>query len=165
MLWPSAHVGAVVLGWRLLLKVSAMALEPACGAPAIEQAALLRGNVLLLLSSPHSPPFSPRPSLSTAGSPSAATAYYYNVYKADDTPVGTLNQLKADVGTATGSTAPTTPSGSTAYASLTPSDLLTFSTGDLKTAIALVEGFYKVRGVHWVWKRTHAFFNNTLRGA
>lgn len=127
------------------LKVSATTVEPACGA--IEQAALLRGNVLLLLSSPHSPPFSPRPSLSNAGSPSAATAYYYNVYKADDTPVGTLNQLKADVGTATGSTAPATPSGSTAYASLTPSDLLTFSTGDLKTAITLVEGFYKVMGL------------------
>ncbi len=88
----------------------------------------------------------PTPLHLIAGTPSTTTAYYYNVYRADGTRVGNLNALKADSGTATGSTAPTTPSGGTAYSSYTSNDILTFSTGDLKAATAtqLTDGFYQV---------------------
>lgn len=81
-----------------------------------------------------------------AGTPSAATAWYYNIYRVGDgTPVNT-SPLLADSNTATGATVPTTPSGGTDYKGLTASDRLSFNTGNLATkeGLILAPGVYQV---------------------
>lgn len=82
-----------------------------------------------------------------AGTPSTATAFYYNIYAEDsNTPVNTAPLLAA-VATATGASAPATPSGSIDYSSLTTADLLSFNTGNL----AALTGLTLARGVYQVW--------------
>ncbi|PRW20926.1 fibronectin type III domain-containing [Chlorella sorokiniana] len=80
------------------------------------------------------------------GTPSTATAYYYNVYREGvATPVNAA-PLLANSATAAGASAPTTPSGGTAYSTYTSSGILSFSTGNLaaKAGLTLSAGFYQI---------------------
>lgn len=84
---------------------------------------------------------------SPAGSPSAATAFYYTIYPVgSETPATGGENLLADPATATGATVPSTPSGSTDYRGLTPFDRLQFNTGNLalKSGLTLAAGVYQV---------------------
>lgn len=82
------------------------------------------------------------------GNPSAATAFYYNIYQlTSETPVNAQPLLAASE-TADGATAPATPTGGTNYMGLTTSDRLSFSTGNLASlsGLTLPAGVYQVSG-------------------
>lgn len=93
-----------------------------------------------------------------AGSPVLATAWFFNIYaEGSDTPLN-ADPIPADPSSgATGATAPSTPSGGYNYAGVTPSDTLSFLTGNLAglQPLALQAGVYQV-GAACRWLGTAA---------